>query len=127
MATPAIFYAQLGFNFLLSDMEIGITGNKADGISFSHLENSYEISGTPVQVFGRGQRNINSIDEFLPIGEYTVTITQPLLFPYTSQYPHCTNFALTMVIKSADQQDIHTDCTLQNNLVRSQSLKSYIN
>lgn len=32
ITTPAVLYAQLGFNFLLSDMEIGITGTKADGI-----------------------------------------------------------------------------------------------
>jgi len=97
LSRASILYAQLGSNFLLGDLEWQLTGT-ATG------------SGKQIQVYGRNGRNINEINEQLPIGNYQLKITQPALFRYDSYFPHCTVYSARIVINDA-LSNTHVDCS----------------
>lgn len=93
----AVLYIQVGFNFLLSDMEIEITGT-------SSLNEKIKING-------RIGKNINEIDDILPSGNYNIQIKQPILFMQTNLFSHCNIYSLYIFAQDQSQEKFHVDCS----------------
>src|SRR5262249_8268996 len=102
LAMDSVLYARVESNFLLGHLEL-------------------QLSGTPsatrdaIQITGRNGRNVNEIEEVLPMGTYNLMITQPVPFRYDAQFPHCSVYGFSLLISDA-ASDSRYDCSL-NSLV----------
>eukprot|EP01119_Soliformovum_irregulare_P024045 TRINITY_DN853_c0_g1_i1.p1 TRINITY_DN853_c0_g1~~TRINITY_DN853_c0_g1_i1.p1 ORF type:complete len:3439 (+),score=826.93 TRINITY_DN853_c0_g1_i1:91-10407(+) len=106
LPVDSIFYAQVTYHFLLSDLELNITGHATSNNQFITAE-------------GRNGKNINEIDLFLPAGTYTLTLLTSM--PYSANYMSrlggfCGLFSGKIIIQDAATKDTHTDCSALDTL-----------
>jgi hypothetical protein len=96
---PSVFYAKLGYHFLLNDLELSIIGQK--------------LSGQQVQLYGRNTKNQNELNEVLPAGSYSLRITQEVKFDFDGyeRFAHCSRFTARILIQDASTEVAHMDCT----------------
>ena len=100
LTRPSVIFARIGYNFLLSDLELSLVGNKSEG-------------GKPVRIYGRNGRNTNEFNELLPAGSYQLILSQEKMFnfPGADRFPHCSVFFARFFIMDAANERTHTDCS----------------
>lgn len=100
LKVPSLVYIQVQYQFLLTPLQLNITG--------------YTLTYDYVSIVGINYRNLNSINDLLPPGSYTLTINQPggVLFTYGTQFPFCGPYAVRIFIRPSQDDSTHVDCSL---------------
>ncbi|EFA77852.1 hypothetical protein PPL_09350 [Heterostelium album PN500] len=92
---PSLFYAQIGFQFLLADLNM----------EFQRNDNPSQV------IYGKSNRNVVEINAMIQPGDYTLLISTVSSFPSGAFKAHCTPYHLTLIINDASSST-HTDCSL---------------
>lgn len=100
LTVPSLVYIQAQYQFLITPLQLNITG--------------YSSTYDYVSIVGINYRNLNSINDLLPAGTYTLSISQPneVIFPYGTQFPHCGPYGLKIFIRNAHGDSTHVDCSV---------------
>eukprot|EP01133_Synstelium_polycarpum_P007915 gene7915-9294_t len=101
LTVPSIIYAQLGYQFLLADLDLELTST---------------TDSTAQVISGKSNRNVNELNVILQPGSYNLVIQNPVALPKISiNNPfaqHCTSYHLTFIIRDASENGNHVDCSL---------------
>jgi len=96
---PSVFYARVGFHFLLTDLQLSLSG----------LLNE---TGRHVELFGLNGRNLYELSQPVMPGDYSLALTQTVPFgSLISTFPFCARYSLHLSIEPETNNSARVDCS----------------